>query len=111
MGVLRPMSRTVSRQGSVARTVQRRADTELAEPSPRGTSAFAGDLGEEGSGDDELRASEQLHRSIVETLDEGIMVQDARRAVRRVQQERAADPRAVAPSSWTKEPPIARSCR
>jgi putative two-component system response regulator len=35
-----------------------------------------GDLGEERQAEDALRASEQLHRSIVETLDEGVMVQD-----------------------------------
>jgi putative two-component system response regulator len=70
------MSRTVSRQGSVARTVQRSADPELAGRAPLDTSAFAGDLGEERAGDDVLRASEQLYRSIVETLDEGVMVQD-----------------------------------
>jgi putative two-component system response regulator len=43
--------------------------------SPAGP-VIIGDLGEERPSDHALRASERLHRSIVETLDEGVMVQD-----------------------------------
>ncbi|HXW58432.1 MAG TPA: HD domain-containing phosphohydrolase [Solirubrobacteraceae bacterium] len=72
------MSRTTSRHRRVSRVQAARTgnDVALAERRALASPATIGDLGEQRAGDDALRASEHLHRSIVETLDEGIMVQD-----------------------------------
>ena len=56
--------------------MQHDAVGDVADPRSLAAAPVVGDLGEERPADDGLRASEQLHRSIVETLDEGVMVQD-----------------------------------
>jgi putative two-component system response regulator len=69
------MPRTASQHRSIAARPAGAGDNALAER-PSAVDAVIGDLGEERAGEDALRASEQLYRSIVETLDEGVMVQD-----------------------------------
>src|ERR1700693_5484535 len=85
----RQMARIASPQSNGAAPTRPVARSAGADPRPksrarvRTTGAHAAsstpnirDLGERRRSDDAVRASEHLHRSIVETLDEGVVVQD-----------------------------------